>query len=338
MNGKKSTKDIKIIAEIASAHNGSLKKLDKLSKVAISSRADYLKYQIFDNKFLCHRSSKYYKGLNKIEISKKNWTKIINKYRGKIKLILEPFDEDSYKFCKKFKNSVDIKISSSEQDNLPLIRDAEKSFKKIFFNISGYRNNETIKILNKFIKSKKKFVFMYGFQDFPTNIYNIRFNLLKNLKNFSFTTGYADHSDTNNNFLTYYSSVIAINNGVKFIEKHITLKRKQKLPDYISSFEKKEFKNYITYIKNFNRISLNNTYSLKEKKYRDEMGKHAVLKYSKKKNQKLFLNDLIFLRTNYKGFKRFNFYKKGKFKKIKFLKNCDSNSILKKTDIRILNN
>lgn len=335
MSGKKLIKDIKVIAEIASAHNGSLTNLEKLSNAAISSGADYLKYQIFENKFLCHNSSKYFKGLKKIQISRKNWSKIINKYKKKINLILEPFDEYSYEFCKIFKNSVDIKISSSEQDNLALIIDAQKNFKKIFFNISGYRNKELHKLLNILNKFKKKVIFMYGFQDFPTNIHKVRFELLEDLKKKNLVTGYADHSDTYDKILTYYSTIIAITKGVSFIEKHITLKRRQKLPDYISSFEKNEFEDYINYIKFFKDISTNEKYSAEEKKYKDEMGKHAVLKNQKEKNQILSLNDLIFLRTNYKGLKRRDLFKKTKLKKIIFLKNCKSNSVIKKNYIKI---
>ena len=81
MSGKKLENNIKIIAEIASAHNGSSNILNKLSKLAITAKSDYLKFQIFKNQSLCHNSSKYFKGLNKIEISYKEWEKTHNHFR-----------------------------------------------------------------------------------------------------------------------------------------------------------------------------------------------------------------------------------------------------------------
>ena len=47
MSGKKLENNIKIIAEIASSHNGSIKALKKISDIAVKQNADYLKFQIF---------------------------------------------------------------------------------------------------------------------------------------------------------------------------------------------------------------------------------------------------------------------------------------------------
>ena len=76
MSGKKLENNIKIIAEIASSHNGSIKALKKISDIAVKQNADYLKFQIFKNRNLCHKKSKYFKGLNKIEIDHREWEKL----------------------------------------------------------------------------------------------------------------------------------------------------------------------------------------------------------------------------------------------------------------------
>ena len=44
MSGKKLENNIKIIAEIASSHNGSIKALKKISDIAVKQNADYLKF------------------------------------------------------------------------------------------------------------------------------------------------------------------------------------------------------------------------------------------------------------------------------------------------------
>ena len=74
------------IAEIASTHNGSVKELNKLIKQIIKGSSDYIKFQIFNNDQLCHKSSSLCKSLKKIEIKKKHWKKIILNARKKKKL------------------------------------------------------------------------------------------------------------------------------------------------------------------------------------------------------------------------------------------------------------
>ena len=73
--------NINFITEIASTHNGSTKELIRLLKKIKLKSDDYLKFQIFQNKELCHKTSKLYTGLKKIEIPSKFWEKLINKYK-----------------------------------------------------------------------------------------------------------------------------------------------------------------------------------------------------------------------------------------------------------------
>ena len=333
MSGKKLNNIPKVIAEIASAHNGSLKILKKLSNTAIKAKSDYLKFQIFKNKNLCHESSKYFKGLSKIEIPFKEWSSIIKKYRKRIKIILEPFDEESYQFCKKFKRDVFLKISSSEQDNYIMIQDAFKNFKKVFINISGYSIKEINNIFGR--HNKKNIILIYGYQNFPTNLNKIRLGLIKKLGKSKFTTGYADHTDSSNFKLTYLACTTAIMNGAKFIEKHITLKRKNKLPDYISSFEEKEFVEFASYIQNLFKISNYDKISKDEKKYEFEMGKHAVLKKNIEIDEIILEKNLSFLRTSKNGLKRKDLFKFTNLKKIRAKKNLKKNQVLDKSNIKI---
>ena len=98
----------------------------------------------------------------KLEIKFKEWEKIIKKFQFKTHIILEPFDSESYNFCKKFKKKIYLKVSSSESDNFELIIDAVKNFKKVFINISGLDLNN-IKIINYLpnsISKKKLFLCM----------------------------------------------------------------------------------------------------------------------------------------------------------------------------------
>ena len=330
MSGKKFNTKIKIITEIASTHNGSFSRLKKLVNLAIKTKSDYLKFQIYKNENLCHKSSKFYGGLKKIEISYENWEKIILSYRKKIKIILEPFDETSYAFCKKFKKFTYLKISSSENDNLKIIDDSFKHFKKVFFNISGKPKKEIDKYLIRYRKYQSKLVLLYGYQSFPTEIKNLRFKVMEYIKYKGFTAGYADHSETDNNIKTYTASLMAVLSGASYLEKHFTFKRKEKYPDYVSSFEYEELKKYTAFFKDELKFITNSKLTEDEKKYTYDMGKYAVLNKNKNKNEVLNLNDVIFLRTGKIGLKRSDFIKNKKIKILLIKKRCLKNTILTK--------
>jgi sialic acid synthase SpsE len=301
MYGKK-LNNLFFILEIASAHGGYDDRLKKIFNAAIHSQADFIKLQIFNNKYLSHESSTLFSNLKKIEINFKTWKSLI-KRKTKKKIILEPFDEQSYIFCKKFKRKVFLKISSTEQDNDSLIEDALKNFKKVFINISGYNEISINSFLKKFKKYKKKIILMYGYQAYPTKINDLRFSFLKYINYFNIPTGYADHSCFRKIYETYVATERAIGVGARYIEKHISISYKERYPDYHSSFNIVDFNNYVNFFKR-NFFSQVKKISVTEKKYCKIMNKFAVLKDNVLKGEPISQKKIIFLRTGKSGLKR----------------------------------
>ena len=326
------------ISEIASSHKGKFNDVLKLSNLHLKSNSDYLKYQIFKTENLYSKSDKInYRIFKKLEINFYKWEKLINKFKNKTKLILEPFDLESYNFCKKFKKTVLIKISTSETDNFELIKDALKNFKKVFLNLSGFNNDEIRFIIKKFKKRKylKKIILMYGFQSYPTDPNKIRFNLFKIFYKNNFTFGFADHSIFGLSKELITCSNLALFLKCSFFEKHVCLNIKKKPNDYISSVHFRDLNILINHIKQLKKIYLNvekNSFISKDElKYSEDMHKKAFLNTSIKKNSKINKKDLIFLRSKRKGgIKRLDLEKKIFFLK----KNVLKNHLLKKSYIR----
>ncbi len=332
MCGKKLSK-VFFISEIASTHNGSIKYLKKLTYKILQDNSDFIKFQIFKNKDLCHPSSKLYKGLKKIELSQKIWRTIIKKSLKKKGVILEPFDEESYQFCKIFKKKALIKISASEHDNTEMISDALKNFKKVFINISGFEIKKIKQMTSNFKKYKKKLILMYGFQSFPSKAIDLRLNIISSLKKLKLKTGYADHSLTKDKILTYLMTSKALDYGAEYIEKHITLSRAQKNPDFVSSFEPKDFKDYVNFFKKDYISKFNNKISLNEKKYCSVMEKFAFTSSKILKNTILNFKNVKFLRASQKGLNRIEIKNMINNKKVasKILK---KNELIKKKHFR----
>ena len=323
-------KDLKknyFILEIASSHSGSIRRLKKIFNRALNSEADFIKLQIFKNKYLNHKLNPLYKKLKKIEIDFRTWESLI-KRKTKKKIILEPFDEQSYIFCKKFRKKVFIKISSTEQDNNLLIKDALKNFNKVFINVSGYNEKLISNFIKKFKEHKKKLVLMYGYQAYPTQIKDLRFSFLKYLNKFNVQTGYADHSCFRKIYETYVTTEKAINIGVRYIEKHVCTSYKERYPDYHSSFNIIDFNNYAKFFKK-NIFSYKKKISATEKKYCQVMNKFAVLNESVTKGEKINLKKIVFLRTGKTGLKRSDIYNLIKFK-CYYNKKLNFNEILTK--------
>ncbi len=299
-----------------------------------------MKYQIFKTENLYPKKEINFKRFKKFEINYSNWVKIINKFKNKTKLILEPFDEESYFFCKKFKNHVSLKISTSESDNFDLINDALKNFRKIFLNLSGFKEKEINLILRNLKKTKypNKIILMYGFQSYPSKLKKMRFKLFKKFHHNKFIYGYADHSihGLSNEFIS--SMKLASNLKCSYYEKHVCLDIKKKPIDYISSVHFSDFDKIINKIElqkpvhtKYN-FKVKNIFSTEEKKYADEMHKKAFTKFNVKRNSIIGVKDLVFLRSKEKGgFKRLDMYKQN----FSLKKDLTPNKFLKKTYVNL---
>ena len=213
-----------------------------------------------------------------------------------------------------------------------MIRDAVENFQKVFINISGYEVKEITKILKNIKNSKKKVILMYGFQSFPSEPENLRLSVIKKIVKAGYKAGYADHSDTFDPIATYLSTAKAIDYGASYIEKHITLDRSKKKPDYITSFNPDDLNKYISFFKKdyFRKFKINlDKISKKVHDYCKLMGKHAVVLKNFKKGEQVDSNFIQFLRTGTKGISRKELRVLIRNKK-KFKKNILKNSILKK--------
>lgn len=86
---------------------------------------------------------------------------------------------------------------------------------------------------------------MYGFQSYPSNPNNLRFNTFLNFKKKKYSFGYSDHSIfglSNELLSTFFFSIIL---NCTFFEKHVCLNINKKPYDYISSVHFSDFNKLI---------------------------------------------------------------------------------------------
>lgn len=252
---------VKIIAEIGVNHDGKISKAKKLIKLAKLSGADYVKIQMYvtDNLIVNNAPlAKYqkinsrsnitqYKLLKKYELNQNAIIKLIE-YSKKIKIKLFPsiFDEDSLNLAKKLKFKL-IKLPSGEITNIPLLKRMGKLNIPIIIS-SGMSVLEEIKsAINILISNgakRKNIIILHTNSEYPTPYSDVNLKSIKYiLDKLKVRVGYSDHS------ISSEPSIGSVIYGSEFIEKHITLNKKDKGPDHSSSLEINEFKKMIESIR-----------------------------------------------------------------------------------------
>jgi pseudaminic acid synthase len=313
-----STKDRpKIIAEISGNHNGKVKNLLNLIKVAKKNGADLVKIQTYEPEDITHKLVNYkikdgpWKKKTLYELYKKNctpynWHEKIFSFAKKINIELfsTPFSLSGVKLLEKFNVKL-YKLSSFEITDVNLITAIAKTKKPIIISTGMSKLSEiknALKIINKY---HKKVIILHCVSGYPTPIHeaNIK-NILFLKKNFpNYLIGLSDHTDD------IYSSLASIPLGCSVIEKHFKSSNNIITDDTKFSINPEKLKNLREYSE---KVFL----SLGSKKKKLTSSEKLSLKfrrsiYAKRdipKNKKIVTHDICSLRPKI-GICASNYYK-----------------------------
>jgi len=294
---------IEIICEIASAHEGNVENLYQLLIAADKSGSDWVKLQVYQFEKLVATDNEKFADLKTIEISPINWLKILDFAETlKIKLIIEPFDYDSFVQIKNHKAIEGFKIPTSDLLDQRFISEVFAERKIVFIAVGGTKLVELDAVMETAkIYPATEVVLLHGFQNFPTSLVDSLLNKIPSLiKRYNCRVGFADHVDANESEISRSLPAMALAAGAKVIEKHLTLNRAKKSYDYYSALNPDEFMSFVKYVHQMSRALGSGelkTLSKAELNYRDNMKKFAVT--TKDLNTGSLLNsaDLAFRRT-----------------------------------------
>ena len=296
-------KKIKIIAEIANAHQGCILNAYSLAKSFAKVGADAIKFQIYFADELLVKNHKRYQHFKKQSFSEAKWSSLFSKTKKLgVEIYADIFGVKAYKIAKKSKLD-GYKIHSSDLNNTPLLELLSKDNKKIFLAIGGSTILEilnALEILNK-NNNQKEIILMHGFQSYPTATEDSNLNRLKILKdlfNSEIKIGYSDHVSGDDFFATVLPA-LALPYDVSYIEKHVTFDRHKKGVDYYSSYEPVEFKKFIYDIHRAEN-SLGHKFfrfSEAERAYRNSVKKSWTSSKSLKMGKIISPKDIIMKRT-----------------------------------------
>ena len=271
---------IEIIAEIAQGYEGSEKLTNLLTKGAIASNADAVKFQLVYADELATPDYEYYDLFKELEMDKDVWVNVCNQIHNADKRVyFDVFGLFSLNMAKEI-GADGVKLSTTEFYNNALFDRAITQFDRIYLSVGGIPAEDIDKKLSSLSKEQmKKICLMYGFQSEPTPLDQNNLNKLGIFKKRypSFRVGFMDHSDGALDD-AYYLSLVAMGTGINAIEKHITLDRELEIEDYISGVTPSEFIKFVGLIRRFEPVMGLDSLELTEQEeaYRNKATKSVV--------------------------------------------------------------
>ncbi len=242
-----STQPCFVLAEVASAHEGSVDEALRMLDAAFRMGADGIKFQLFKADRLVVNRHPGRKDFEQIELSDKEWRKVLSQARGSgLSLLAECFDLPSLELATEA--GVDAyKVHTTDMENREFIRAVVEVGKPVFFATGGVHEDALADALS--IVGDRELGLLFGFQTFPTPVEEIRFRELESLKaRFRVPVGFLDHTDGGTLF-ALMAPALAVTYGADLVEKHFTLDRSRKGFDYQSSLNPEDFHRMVEMIR-----------------------------------------------------------------------------------------
>ena len=289
-----------IIAEIGINFQGKTNLIKKLIFAAKRAGANAVKFQLFKASTLGNISSKkkfflldkkkketLFEFWKKLEISKSQ-LKLIERITKKIKidLVFSVFDIESLCNLKKIKYKF-IKVASSDVTDLVLLKEIAKVKKPVILSTGMSSKNEIFAAINSL--KNKKIILLHCVSLYPCSLQDINLKRMKTLSEiFKKKVGFSDHT------IGVEASIMALNNGAEYIEKHFTLNKNMPGPDHLLSADENDLKTICSFAKNFNKMNGNGNINpnYKEIKIKKIANKSVYLKNEIKKGEVIKFNDL----------------------------------------------
>lgn len=231
-----------LIAEVANAHAGSIERLFNIIDKIRDTKCGNIKFQLYSGRDICAVDHPRRVHFDNQSFSPAEWDRILS-YTMKLGLSIHAdiFGFDALEIA--LNNGLSsFKIHSSDTLNMPLIETASQFAERMFVSCGGTYIGEVIEAVDTIkgkANSNTEIVLMHGYQSYPSPVRTTALNRLVKLQRIfgsRFSFGYMDHIDGSSDDAIYFP-LLALPYGIKYIEKHVTINRDEKLTDYYSSID-----------------------------------------------------------------------------------------------------
>ena len=241
-----------IVAEISANHNGSIQKAKDIMRAAAENGANCIKLQTYTPHTMTIKSERdefkiksgLWKGSTLWDLYQNahtpfEWHSELFSFAKELKIdcFSTPFDESAVDLLEEL-NCPFYKIASFEITDLPLVKYIAEKNKPVIFStgMADKKNvDDVINLLNKY--GIGKYAILHCVSGYPTPIDEVNLETIHLLKReYGCEIGISDHTKGT------LVSTLSVAYGVKIIERHFTISRKESSPDSEFSLEPVELK------------------------------------------------------------------------------------------------
>jgi len=206
----------KIIAEIASSHNGDIELAKSMIRAAADAGADIVKFQSWQAKNVPDNDpdKKRYESL---ELSDADHEVLIDECKKNgVEFLTAVFDIDRIPFLKSL-GLKSVKVPSVSLKESKLLKALVDNFDHVFVS-TGMSTEQEIKQAMD-ILSKTKYTIMHCVAIYPTPLEKANLAKINWLKKHAPSVGYSDHT------MGIDAPIASMSMGIDYLEKHFTLSR-----------------------------------------------------------------------------------------------------------------
>jgi N,N'-diacetyllegionaminate synthase len=287
-----------VLAEVASAHGGSVDNALKMLEAAFKMGADGIKFQLFRAERLVVRLHPLRRDFEQIELAEKEWRKVLRAARASgLALLAEAFDRPSLELAAE-EGAHAYKVHTTDMENPEFIRAVGELGRPVLFATGGTGEDAVREALTA--TGDTPAALLHGFQTFPTPVEEIRFRDLAAWKErYRLPVGFLDHTDGGSAF-ALVAPALAVAWGANLVEKHFTLDRSEKGFDYQSSLNPEDFYRMVELLRQAEAAAGEGQPSASEAadRYHRLMARHVVAGALISRGEVLTAEKLAFKRTD----------------------------------------
>lgn len=228
-----------VLAEVASAHQGSAERALKMLEAAFQMGADGIKFQLFRAERLVVHRHPARRDFEQIELTEKEWRQVLRAAKASgLAVLVEAFDEPSLSLAAE-EGADAYKVHTTDMENPDFIAAVGAVGQPVLFATGGVELDCVLEALQRI--GAVPVGLLHGYQTFPTPIEETRFRELAAWKErFHVPVGFLDHTDGGSLF-AQVAPALAVAWGADLVEKHFTLDRSERGFDYQSSLNPGDF-------------------------------------------------------------------------------------------------
>lgn len=215
----KKKSEIKIIAEIASSHNGDVELGKKMIQEASAAGVDIVKFQSWQSKNVSENDPDK-RRYRLLELSDNDHFLLKRECeKNNVEFLTTIYDEERIDFLKEL-GLKKIKIASTDLKHFNFLKKIRENFEEVIVSAGMSTKEEIIKAIS--ILNNGDFTIMHCVSIYPCPLEKANLGKLLWLKSITDNIGYSDHTEG------ISSAIFAMGIEARYIEKHFTLNKNMK--------------------------------------------------------------------------------------------------------------